>query len=473
MNSLNRRHFLKAGSVSAASTMLNLQMAGTAAAANNGDGDDRKTLVAIDFDGGLDAFHLLMPRDPDRHAVYARSRSNLHIPIEGSLGTYRQAMLPLLEEDGGNGSDFYGVHSETQGIADMFNGTGDFVGNRCASFIGNVGTLIKPLTVDEFFNGQTGVDIPVGVGGHFGQSEQWQTAIPQGTKDLRGWLGRAGDLMQGTYNRDGSSMSLSLAGNNVLQSGKVIRPLSYNPFLSGGLSRGHGRLNELKNLFHRRVMDQTHESFVDKTFGDITNISLDRQDALRTSVTAFDDDILIERFGPNHGGFRDALILIYNREKLGLCRQTIFMSIPGWDNHFEVVETFHNQIANVSEGLRIFQRNLVHLGLDDSVISFSTSEFARTLRSTGAGSDHAWGGPQFIVGGPVQGGKVFGQYPELGLRGGQNVGRGGRLLPFHSCDEYFVEMLRWFGVTEDQLDIVLPNFNKYFGDRNPIGYLKA
>lgn len=45
----------------------------------------------------------------------------------------------------------------------------------------------------------------------------------------------------------------------------------------------------------------------------------------------------------------------------------------------------------------------------DRVTTFSFSEFGRTLDSNGDGSDHGWGNVQFVMGGAVRGGRIFGQ----------------------------------------------------------------
>jgi len=463
MTSSSRRRFLKqASSIPAASTLLNLKLAGIAGAANAGEGDDRKALVCIHMDGGMDGYHLLMPRDVNRHADYAASRGNLHLPVEGSLGLYRQAMQPLNESDGGNGQDLYGVHYNAEEIAEMFNGTDRFQGKPCASFVGNVGTLIKPLTKDEFFSGQTGVDIPVGVGGHFRQGEQWKTAIPQGTIELRGWLGRAADLIHGDFNRADASMNISLSGNNLMQTGVDTRPFAYSFGLSRGLSTSSGGddgLSSMKNLFHSRIHGVEHENFVDKAFAETSRLSLDKQIAIREADAAFKEVTLAEPFQLTSldRSLKTALSLIYSAEKLGLCRQTFFITVPGWDDHGELPESFSGRISAVSESIARFQNNANALGISDKIIGFTTSEFARSLRSTGRGSDHAWGGPQMVFGGPVVGGKIFGQYPDLAFGSEFETGRGGRFS--------------WFGVTEEQLNTVLPNW-KYFAARSPVGYLK-
>jgi uncharacterized protein (DUF1501 family) len=122
-----------------------------------------------------------------------------------------------------------------------------------------------------------------------------------------------------------------------------------------------------------------------------------------------------------------------------------------------------------------YQRALETLGLQDEVITFTTSDFGRTLRSNGRGTDHAWGANAMVFGGKVDGGKIFGIYPDLNLDGPDDVGRGGRLLPSTSADLYFAELLRWFGVSAGNMAYVLPNIANFWNPNSPtapLGFVK-
>ena len=60
-------------------------------------------------------------------------------------------------------------------------------------------------------------------------------------------------------------------------------------------------------------------------------------------------------------------------------------------------------------------------GVWDQVAVQSLSEFGRTIATNGLGTDHAWGGNHFLIGGDVKGGTIHGQYPELRVDGPQSV----------------------------------------------------
>ena len=71
------------GSASIMSTLLNLKMANNAVAADlPTDSEDRKTLVCLYLHGGIDSYNVLIPRDTERYADYATTRTNLALPRE-------------------------------------------------------------------------------------------------------------------------------------------------------------------------------------------------------------------------------------------------------------------------------------------------------------------------------------------------------------------------------------------------------
>ena len=65
-----------------------------------------------------------------------------------------------------------------------------------------------------------------------------------------------------------------------------------------------------------------------------------------------------------------------------------------------------------------FHDALQALGMWEQVVTFTASDFNRTFTPNStdparAGSDHAWGGHTVVMGGPVNGGNFYGQFPSL------------------------------------------------------------
>ena len=120
-----------------------------------------------------------------------------------------------------------------------------------------------------------------------------------------------------------------------------------------------------------------------------------------------------------------------------------------------------DRFNEVNDAIADFWAELGHMGLQNDVVLFTASDFGRTLTSNGQGSDHAWGGNAFMLGGNVNGGQIYGQYPVLATGGPLDLGRG-RLLPTTSVDEYAAELATWFGVPSAELSTVFPNSGNFF-----------
>ena len=130
-------------------------------------------------------------------------------------------------------------------------------------------------------------------------------------------------------------------------------------------------------------------------------------------------------------------------------------------------------VENIDWNVGRLMDALEELNLTDHVTTFTISDFGRTLTSNGNGSDHAWGGNVMALGGSVNGGRVYGSYPSLAIGGANDVG-GAIMLPTTSTDEYFVELCKWFGVSNGDLSDVLPNIGSFYdvtSSELPIGFM--
>jgi uncharacterized protein (DUF1501 family) len=159
---------------------------------------------------------------------------------------------------------------------------------------------------------------------------------------------------------------------------------------------------------------------------------------------------------------------------LGASRQTFFIQWGGWDHHDEVINNQQAMLGQVSAAVAAFYNALTLLGVENKVTLFTASDFGRTLTSNGKGSDHAWGGNHFVLGGGVNGRKIYGQYPDLYQDNPLDTGRG-RLIPTTSVDEYFAELALWFGVPKSSLPLVLPNIARFYNTASlnpPLGFMQ-
>lgn len=129
-------------------------------------------------------------------------------------------------------------------------------------------------------------------------------------------------------------------------------------------------------------------------------------------------------FNAPQGSMRNGLsaqLQLVARLLAGGCKTKVFLvKIGGFDTHAEQVESYDPTMGvhaalmyHISSAMDAFQRDLRVRGLEDRVLSVTTSEFGRRIYSNGSyGTDHGTGGPTFIFGKGVQPG-VVGKVPDL------------------------------------------------------------
>jgi uncharacterized protein (DUF1501 family) len=146
-------------------------------------------------------------------------------------------------------------------------------------------------------------------------------------------------------------------------------------------------------------------------------------------------------------------------------RQIFFTQLGGFDTHSAQPSGQITLLSQVSAAVNSFFAAMVELGISDKVTLFTMSDFGRTLQSSGTGagvgSDHAWGNHQFIVGGAVMGGTLYGTYPTLALGGPNDTDNPGssargRWIPTTSVESYAATLATWYGVSTVDLPAVFP-----------------
>lgn len=115
------------------------------------------------------------------------------------------------------------------------------------------------------------------------------------------------------------------------------------------------------------------------------------------------------------GRFGESLKQLSQLIKANLGVQVAFADIGGWDHHVNEGNA-EGQLANVlrdfSQSLAAFWIDLGDLGEETVVVTMS--EFGRTVRENGnRGTDHGHANVMFVLGGPVRGGRVYGNWPGL------------------------------------------------------------
>ena len=456
---LNRRKFLShscslgAATATASSALLQLGFARQAAAQNT---NDYKALVCVLLAGGNDSYNLLSPVDADQYAEYSNLRTDLALP--------REQLLALAENNEGR---TYGLHPGMTDLKQLYD-------NGDAALLANVGTLLEPFDLQAFENGTS--RNPLGLFSHADQINQWQTALPD-ARVAQGWGGRVADLLQNTNLANGVSMNISLSGSNVFQSG--FSTSEYSISTQGNGAEGIDSYDDgtAYGAIKKRMMDEMiavpQSNLLRREYAKRLRDAIDAQAVFSESLTS--SPMLATQFSDNpfSQSLRQIARTIGARTMLGANRQTFFVTVGGWDHHDEVLANQAAMLPQISRGLREFRDALNELSVFEDVVTFTISDFGRTLTSNGKGSDHGWGGHHIIMGGDVNGGETYGEYPLLMNSSPLDVGRG-VYAPTTSVDQYFAELALWFGVPISELDRVLLNVRNFYSPESgvaPIGFL--
>lgn len=485
INVLSRRRFLGQASCAAVTaipvlnTLLNLRLFSSVASASLPGTSEYRALVCLFKSGGNDSFNMLTPYSgasgtaANAYAQYAASRSDL------ALGLNELVEVHPLNTPGRT----FGVHGSMPHLASLFE-AGD------AAFVANVGSLIEPV-LNRTEVAQSTKRLPLGLYSHSDQIEQWQTSVPHSRSGL-GWAGRMMDLIKDINPGQVVSMNVSMDGSNVWQTGVTGAEYAVNPGNASAPTGGAVALTGYsKNYTGNGLTDATSAS-VDSQLGlQYTNLlqqtwqakRMNARDAYEVYSAATGGALPGNVTFPNTAlgrQLKQVAKSIMGRNGLGALRQTYFVNRGGWDHHSNTLAQQEEMLAEVDDAIWAFWQQLVAMGMQDQVTLFSASDFGRTLTSNSQGSDHAWGGNQYVVGGSVVGKKIYGSYPDLGINGetGPEVnpldtGRG-RLIPTTSCDQFFAEMALWLGVPASSLSLVLPNIGNFYATGSstpPLGFL--
>ncbi|HEX8786870.1 MAG TPA: DUF1501 domain-containing protein, partial [Telluria sp.] len=131
-----------------------------------------------------------------------------------------------------------------------------------------------------------------------------------------------------------------------------------------------------------------------------------------------------DRGAPLPNGFPDdaarLATLMRNDPKI----QLAFVALGGWDTHANQgagTGQLANRLAPLGQGLAVLADRLGPM-FDDTVV-LVMSEFGRTARENGnGGTDHGHGNVMWVLGGKVNGGKVYGEWEGV-ADGALNEGR--------------------------------------------------
>lgn len=339
----------------------------------------------------------------------------------------------------------------------------------------NVGTLVETVTKAQY---NAGLGLPSGLFSHSDQTEQWQTSIPDKRSGI-GWGGRMADLLKSLNDEDRFSMNISLAGSNVWQAGNTIAEYAIRDtgadsmFGYTSTYAANQKLAQIRSAALDSQMAMEYQNVFQKSFAKSKKDATAAYDAFTLATNVSLPASVVWPSTPLANQLKMVAKTIAGRGNLGMRRNTFFVNYGGFDHHSNLLNEQATMLPVVDGAVKAFYETLVALGAENEVVLYSASDFGRTLTSNSQGSDHAWGGNQFVLGGAVKGKRIYGTYPDLYQDSPLDVGRG-RLIPTTSVDEFFGEMALWLGVAKSDLPLVIPNIDRFYsisGTTPPVGFL--
>ena len=141
----------------------------------------------------------------------------------------------------------------------------------------------------------------------------------------------------------------------------------------------------------------------------------------------------------------------------GKCKTKVFLvKIGGFDTHADQVEKYDPTMGghaalmyHISTAMAAFQKDLKSRGLENDVLTVTTSEFGRRVNSNASyGTDHGTAGPLFIFGKGARGGVIGEAY---------KLDNGNLALQVDYRNVYANILRDWFEVEDDKLNIIFPD----------------
>ena len=474
MANINRRRFLQSSSAMGFAAGTGLLAAMGSSSAFAADTSGYKALVCVFFKGGLDSMDLVLPKDAASHDALADIRPGIFGAYGVGSGASSRDRANILKLNPTNSGDFggreFGFAPEMSGLRGLFE-----AGN--AAIIGNVGPLIEPTTrttMDNF-----SAQIPDRLFSHNDQQSTWMSFGTEGTQS--GWGGR---FMEAALKSDGVSnptfSAISTSGNDVFLSGDGVRQFSApsNPE-SADILRQKWRLGSGRNSDAARAVLRDHLASVGVTsqnlYGkDLIGVNSRAIENVETYKAAIENGTAVATAFPE-SKLGTQLKTVANtmavRNALNVRRQIFFVSIGGFDTHDNQKNSMPNLQAEISTSITAFQAAMTELGLSDNVTLFTGSDFGRTAIDNGDGTDHGWGAHHLVVGGAVQGKKIYGAIPEYDLGAQAYTESRGRLIPSVSVEQYAATLGGWFGLDQGELNTALPNLNNF--TQKDLGFLTS
>ena len=365
---MNRRFFLKSGSIALASVGMSLSAPSFLERVVMGHGPvaaggRRKTLIAIFQRGAVDGLNMVVPYGESN---YYEARPSIAIPKPAS-GNAESA----IDLDG-----FFGLHPSM--------------------------TSFKPLWDSKRLAVVHASGSPDNSRSHFDAQDYMESGTPGVKSTPDGWLNR---YLQNTKAAQDSSFRAVSITREMPRALMGRAPSIAMANLSNFTIRAGKSSENLQSGFEALYAQQTKDALAGTG-----RESLEAVNFLKKANPA--------QYKPENGAvyptnaFGNSLRQIAQLIKANVGLEIAFTDIPDWDTHANQPGRLTNLLRQFSSGIAALYQDLGQR-MDDVVI-LTMSEFGRTVKENGnRGTDHGHANAMFVMGNSVLGGKVYGRWPGL------------------------------------------------------------
>ena len=349
-------------------------------------GTPHDTLVHVFLRGGIDGLNLVVPTGGEDRIHYEQARPSLAIAATGPY-----AALPL-SLAGGTATGF-GLHPSAIGLHELWGESKLAIVHGCG---------MQTTVTRSHFDAQLYCDL--GTPGQQGGGTGWLT---RAWSSDPGAEGNAAMPMLAVNSRQPANM---LGGTDALSMGTPTDfALNAGPWQwrEGGGGRAAGVLG-VNDLLAQYVSGRS---------------TVERHAALAEQslrmVRAQPDSSTLPEGWPT-STFARQLWTVAQSIRFGVGLRYAAVDLGGWDTHEgqgtagSGYHYYQNKIAELSQALTAFYVEMAAGGEASRVTVVVQSEFGRRVRQNGSGgTDHGYGNPLLVLGGPVNGRRFYGQWMGL------------------------------------------------------------
>ncbi len=479
-----------------------------------------KAIVLVDTQGGNDALNTFIPTGSDSKTGYNNYRiergSGVAIPDTDLMGALRnlvnggELQIGSASDNPYNAGGTNGAKHYMKGfyLLDKQNFNSKIAINAMmpelaywldqgrGAVIQNVGNIGGPYTKSQLLGDKT--KRPPSLFAHNIQNLLAHLGVSSSMTVPTGWMGRLADQW-GNVNSDPIyKMNINLSGYGIEHAmfGATTSPMNYSYMgptqLGSDLDSAYEQwVNETRTAGNQDPFRNLIRSLRSSSYAETVQTLIDwnsvNSDTDLQGITDAYGNTIYDPTSQHHEvtkaqmamdtpvnnrvieSFKTVAKLITIAKDKGFKRIVLSITVPGFDQHSHLKRDHSVRLRGLSLGIDAFMRAMQTKGWLDEVAVVSLSDFSRSTASNGDGSDHAWGGAQFVLGAVKPGN--YGVFPDLTVAGDDDISHRGRLIPTTSYSEYYGKILEWFGASDSEIDTALPERQNFDATRTDLNFM--